>query len=255
MDDVPLPAGRMSHGIVRQGDTVRRPMGEWSPTVHTVLTHLESVGFVGAPRFVGVSEGSELLQYISGDVPQDPSWVPGSGLCFPDYAQSDDVLTDLGTMLRASHSATENLKIADAQFRFSERKSKLPGEVISHGDLGPWHTVYRSGCPVAFIDWDSVQPMDRLVDLALAAWSFVPLGPVCVLEPAGLHSVEDQERRLDRLLESYGTVDTELFAEALRQAKLESVKRVRYWPVGSAETSTLLTHAANELNWLDGFLR
>jgi len=40
--------------VVRIGDTVRRPVGPHSPLVHALLAHLESVGFEGAPRFLGI---------------------------------------------------------------------------------------------------------------------------------------------------------------------------------------------------------
>lgn len=29
--------------VRRVGDTIRRPVGEWTPAVHALLTHLESV--------------------------------------------------------------------------------------------------------------------------------------------------------------------------------------------------------------------
>ena len=31
--------------VVRIGDTVRRPLGPWSPAVHALLQHFEAVGF------------------------------------------------------------------------------------------------------------------------------------------------------------------------------------------------------------------
>ena len=41
---VPLPGGRMTSGIVRIGDRVRRPAGPWTPAVHEYLRHLEAAG-------------------------------------------------------------------------------------------------------------------------------------------------------------------------------------------------------------------
>lgn len=35
--------------MVRIGDTVRRPAGPWTPTVHALLGHLHAAGFHGAP--------------------------------------------------------------------------------------------------------------------------------------------------------------------------------------------------------------
>jgi hypothetical protein len=54
--EVPLSEGWLTHGVVRLGDTVRRPMGPQSPFVHRLLRHLEAVSFDGAPRLLGVDE-------------------------------------------------------------------------------------------------------------------------------------------------------------------------------------------------------
>ena len=47
--EVPLIGGNTST-VVRVGDTVRRNAGPWTPAVHSLLHHLERVGFTGAPR-------------------------------------------------------------------------------------------------------------------------------------------------------------------------------------------------------------
>jgi hypothetical protein len=51
---VPLLVGRITPGVVRVGDTVRRPEGTASPFVREPLLHLERVGFTGALRFLGI---------------------------------------------------------------------------------------------------------------------------------------------------------------------------------------------------------
>ncbi|WP_256338561.1 phosphotransferase [Streptomyces sp. 2112.3] len=48
-------------------------------------------------------------------------------------------------------------------------------EVVCHGDLAPYNTVYRDGGPVALIDFDTAHPGPRVWDLAYAAYRFVPL--------------------------------------------------------------------------------
>jgi hypothetical protein len=61
-----LEGGDLNH-VVKVGDTVRRPQGEWSPAVHALLPHFEAVGFDGAPRFLGVDEqGREILSFVEG---------------------------------------------------------------------------------------------------------------------------------------------------------------------------------------------
>ncbi|MGW4802358.1 hypothetical protein ACWEPC_59100, partial [Nonomuraea sp. NPDC004297] len=48
-----LVGGDVTEGVVRVGDTVRRPVGFNAPLVHALLRHLEEVSFAGAPRLLG----------------------------------------------------------------------------------------------------------------------------------------------------------------------------------------------------------
>lgn len=48
-EEQPLSGGNVSAGVVRVGDTVRRPAGPWTPAVHALLTHLHEAGFRAAP--------------------------------------------------------------------------------------------------------------------------------------------------------------------------------------------------------------
>jgi hypothetical protein len=60
-----LTGGRITQGVVRVGNTVRRPTGPHTPFVHSLLRHLEEVGFDGAPRVLGIDEqGREILTFI-----------------------------------------------------------------------------------------------------------------------------------------------------------------------------------------------
>jgi hypothetical protein len=66
-----LPGGTLTTAT-RCGDTVRRPTGFWSPSVHALLRHLDEAGFSGAPRFLGIdAQGREMLTYVHGDVTID----------------------------------------------------------------------------------------------------------------------------------------------------------------------------------------
>jgi hypothetical protein len=67
--EIPLGGGNMSSGVVRVGDTVRRPAGPWTPAVHALLTHLHEAGFGGAPRPLGIDDrGREVLTFMPGTV-------------------------------------------------------------------------------------------------------------------------------------------------------------------------------------------
>src|SRR4051794_37972684 len=142
--------------VVRVGDTVRRVPGTWSLAVHALLRHLESVGFDGAPRFLGIdARGREVLSFVAGETvrPDIPDW-------------SEELLDGVGRLLRRYHEAAAGfVPLADAAW---QRGVGAPtgGEVICHNDVGPWNVVVRGGEPVALIDWDLAAPGPRVWDMA-----------------------------------------------------------------------------------------
>ena len=70
--EVPLVGGWATEGVVRVGETVRRPAGPQSPFVAELLLFLEQARFERAPRFLGYDEqGRETLTFIEGEVPSD----------------------------------------------------------------------------------------------------------------------------------------------------------------------------------------
>jgi hypothetical protein len=143
-EDVPLAGGRMTSGIVRRGDRLLRPMGPWSPAVHEYLRYLEAAGFDGSPRVLGREDNQEVLTFIDGDVAIDPQWQPGHGHRLPPYARTGLALRSAADLLRKLHSAATGFQPAITSYRFRPRPARA-GEIISHGDLGPWNTVYRDG--------------------------------------------------------------------------------------------------------------
>lgn len=76
--EVPLSGGNVAMGVVRVGATVRKPVTVATPVVEAVLSHLERVGFSGAPRTLGLDEqGRQVLEYIDGPIVHTlPPMVP-----------------------------------------------------------------------------------------------------------------------------------------------------------------------------------
>jgi Ser/Thr protein kinase RdoA (MazF antagonist) len=223
--DVPLPSGRMTSGIVRRGDRLLRPMGPWSPAVHEYLRHLEATGFDGSPRVLGTEGNREVLTFIDGDVAMDPRWEPGHGHRLPPHARTDRALRAAAQLIGKLHSAAAGFAPALTSYRFDPRPPQ-PGEVISHGDLGPWNTVYRDGLPVAFIDWDSAGPVNPLADLAAAAWTFVPLAPSEQLAEAGFDPLPDLPVRLRRFVDAYGLTERKAILPELQACTLDEPEQL-----------------------------
>jgi aminoglycoside phosphotransferase (APT) family kinase protein len=243
----------MTPGIVRRGGQVLRPTGSWSGAVHEFLRHLESAGFAGAPRFVGTEGEREILTFVEGQVPADPQWQPGRGHRLPSYARSEEALVAAAGLVRQLHEAARGYRPADTAYRFHPRPPRT-GEIVSHGDLGPWNTVYRDGVPVAFIDWDAAGPVDPMVDLAAAAWEFVPLVPPDQLREAGFDPVPDVANRLRLFVDAYGMGGRQAIVPALQQCRLLAAERVKYAPVTAAEAADALEHHARELRWLQSII-
>jgi hypothetical protein len=253
MDEEELASGRMTQGIVRRGDRLLRPMGTWSPAVHEFLRHLEAAGFDGAPRFLGTEGDREVLSYLPGDVAADPGWQPGRGHRLPDYARTDAALRQAAELVRRLHTAATGFAPRHTRYRFHPHPP-LPGEIIVHGDLGPWNTVYRNGGPVAFIDFDGAQPGRPVTDLAAAAWAFVPLAPPEQLRQAGFDPVPDIAARLRIFVDAYGLADRRSILPALTADRLDEATRIAMWDIGPAGAADKLAFTAGELRWLDSVI-
>jgi hypothetical protein len=210
----------MTSGMTRRGDRLLRPMGPWSPAVHEYLRHLEAAGFGGAPRLLGIDGGREVLTFIDGDVASDPRWQPGRGHRLPPYARTDLALHAAGRLIRQLHTAAAGFQPRITSYRSGPRPPG-PGEIVSHGDLGPWNTIYRDGIPVAFIDWDAAQPVDPVADLAAAARTFVPLAPPGLLAEAGFDPLPDLAARLRTFLDGYGLPGRKTILPGLQRCALD----------------------------------
>jgi hypothetical protein len=214
-------------------------MGPWSPAVHEYLRHLEAAGFAGAPRVLGTENNREVLTFIDGDVAMDPRWQPGHGHRLPPYARTGTALCDAAKLIRQLHSAAAGFRPASTSYRCDPRPPQ-PGEVISHGDLGPWNTVYRDEVPVAFIDWDSAGPLDPLAHLAAAAWTFVPLAPPGQLAEAGFDPVPDLAARLRAFVDAYGLRDRKAILPQLQRCTLDEPEQLRWFQGIAADLARTL---------------
>jgi aminoglycoside phosphotransferase (APT) family kinase protein len=215
-----LPGGNLG-GAVRIGDTVRRRVGPWTPSVAALLDHLEEKGFTRAPRFLGIDdEHREMLTFVDGETVGDqqpwPSWV---------YA--DETLDQVAEWLRLFHEAVSDFEpAADAVWRSGRPWTK--GLVIGHNDAAPYNAVWRDRTLAAFIDWEFAAPVTREWDLAYVAFSWVPLHARDVVEAEGFSDFEARPARLERLLDRYGWQDEPLgFIDIVRQRALSMADDLR----------------------------
>ena len=177
--------GAGSTGVQRQGNVVLRPARPWTRTVHSLLRHLEEVGFSGAPRVVGsgfAPDGREVLSYVEGEITHPGPWtIKGAA--------------GVGRLLRKLHESTASYRPPpDAVCRHGSA-GILEGPTGSLGiAMCGWNIVARDGLPVALIDWETAGPVDP-IELAQACWLNAKLFSDDVAEREGLPSLEDRPAR------------------------------------------------------------
>lgn len=252
-EEIPLAGGRSTLGVVRVGETVRRPAGPWSTTVQRFLEHIRRNGSTGAPAPLGFDEqGREVLEFIPGDVlatPQRPD-APLVLVPYPEAWRSDDALASAGVFIRGLHEAARGFHTEFSGWRLYDRAMK-PGEIICHADHGPWNCVYRGGMPIAWIDWDSCRPDEPILDLAQAAWNFVPLVDDDGAAALGFDAI-DYGRRLRLFLDAYGLEDRSGFYDALVLRKERDMDLPRFWGLSEQDADTFADGIREEIEWLAG---
>lgn len=184
------------NAVARRGDVLFREAGPWSGTVHSLLRHLEGVGFAGAPRVVGTGfdgRGREMLSYVAGEVINPRPWA-------------DDAMPVLGRLLRELHDATASFVPPEGAVwrRWFAHDLGGPRRVIGHGDTSPWNVVSRGGVPVALVDWEFAGPIDPMVELAHACRLNARLFDDVIAAKEGLAPPDDRARQVRLLLDGYG---------------------------------------------------
>ncbi|MBB6546861.1 phosphotransferase [Nonomuraea rubra] len=217
LHEIPLQGGDVTDGVVRVGDTVRRPASRSTPAVHALLRHLEAVGFDGAPRVVGMDEfGREILTYVPGT----------TGLRLESV--TDEALAQLAGLLRRFHDATAGFPLTELGWEGGSNDDRSP-EVIGHCDLTPENVIFRhcsggrsgsrSGSrsggrsgdagggeagPYALIDFDLARPTTRLFDIVTTLRHWAPISDPVDRAPL-LRSV-DVGARLRLFCDAYGVL-------------------------------------------------
>src|SRR5215471_10779498 len=189
-EEVPLLGGMSTPGVVRVGDTVRRPTNANSDYVHALLLHLERGGFDAAPRYLGIDDkGREILSFIDGFAP------PHNG-----FELTEEAVRAGARLVREVHDLTQGTRFAESS------------EVAAHRNLSQPNFIFRDMIPIAIIDWDTTRPGTRVENLGEFLWAFV--------HPAVYGEGEPAARMLRAAADEYGDYGTGLI-----DAMLEPVRR------------------------------
>jgi len=203
----PLDGGLADARVVRVGDTVRRPAGPWTPAVQALLRHVRARGFP-APEPLGLdAQGREVVGFVAGE-PGNWPW--------PAALRSARGPAQVGAALAALHSAAEGFSPPPGAVWRSGSGAPAPGEIVLHGDFGPYNLIWRDGALAGVIDWDMAHPGPPIEDAAFAAVHCVPLRPDAAAAEVGFPEPPDRRARLAAFAGAYGRFSpAELIAGAL----------------------------------------
>jgi len=188
-----LLAGGNMNVVEREGDTVLRLAGPWTPTVHRYLDYLRRAGIAWAPRPIAIEGNRERLGFIDAEVPDYP---------LPDWVWRESVLVDGAARLRELHDASIGFALDDAVW---QSRAKVPAEVICHNDFAPHNLAFADGALVGAIDFDMCSPGPRIWDIAYFATRAVPL---TASTPSNAPGMDQARHRVEIILRAYGSTAT-----------------------------------------------
>ena len=247
LEEEQLPGGTVARPV-RVGDTVRRPVQRWSPAVWGLLEHLDAVGFDGAPRFRGLDEqGREVLSFLPGTTALRP---------WPSALLTEQGLAALGHLLRRYHDAVASYQPPAGAEWWIGTRGLATGEIIIHGDLGPWNTIWSDDGPVGFIDWDFAEPALPVLELAELAFFATPMRDDEHCFACGFPALPDRRRRLEVLCGAYGWSDVVSVLDHMELYWRTEIERTsRLGPLGVHPWDSFLARGLPEgeaqlLDWL-----
>jgi phosphotransferase family enzyme len=213
--------------VIRVGGRVLRSAGWWTPAVHELLNHLQDRGFRYSPRVLPTEERSlETLSYISGEAGAI-GWARVVDL---------DGLRQFARLLRRYHDAVKGFRPRAASIWATADRPLGPGEIICHGDFGPWNVVWRKGRPVGILDWDFAGPGRPIDDVAYALEYCAPFrDDDSAMRWLGYSRPPDRRRRIEVFFDGYGGDVPPDIVDQVASRQLLDISRVAQLAVRGVE--------------------
>lgn len=243
MSDDEILQDRSDRRVVRSGATVRHPMQPWTPAVHALLNYLSDGGFPYSPRVVGVKDDVEILTYIEGE----------SGAAGWAKVVDEAGLKAAARMLREYHDIVREWRPAEPPVWFTGQVGVGgPGQVVCHGDFGPWNIVWDGTRPVGLLNWEYAKLASPRQDVAYALEYMAPFrdDETCVRfyrypEPP------NRKHRLEVFAEAYGLTSADGLIDEVVTVQLADIEAVRRLAEEGHERQVAMV-ADGELDRLQG---
>ena len=235
--EIPLDCGNVAQGVVRVGNTIRKPVTPHTPATKALLDALEIAKVEGVPRFIQVdNKGRQSLDFVEGDTAFPP-----------DMWTSDAALISSARLLRTIHDATIPLRDQGLPWAY-HYPDKTQHDIIGHSDFAPYNMTFAvDGSVNGIFDFDLAGPAPRLRDLAYLAWWMVPLGQQDPsMATATTDDLVNQSQRLKHLCATYG-VDA-------HQELLDMIDHVLHHMSDPDITTSMIGEAATAVLIAEGHL-
>lgn len=212
---------RADRPVIRTGATVTHPVQPWTPAIHALLDYLEQAGFPYSPRVLGVADDTEILSYIEGDSGPE-GWA---------RVVDEQGLRAAARLLRAYHDVVAEWKPDHDPVWFTGQVGTgTNGEIVCHGDFGPWNIVWHGTTPVGLLDWEYANLAPPRQDIAYALEYMAPFrdDETCI-EWLRYPQPPDRRRRLELFAKTYGLTSTDGLLDeviAVQQAGIDTVARM-----------------------------
>lgn len=187
-----LNGGRVGT-IYKHENTVVRPLNSWSKTVHLLLNHLQNKGLVESPRFLCCQGNNEYLSFVEGQTYNYPLSGP---------IASEEALISAARLLKKLHDCSDDFLSLHSNHELAWMlKSRVPEEVICHGDFTPYNVSLDGNKVVGVFDFDTAHPAPRVWDLAYSIYCWAPFKTDSI---DSLGTLSEQVKRAKTFCEAYG---------------------------------------------------
>ncbi|MFD0782792.1 aminoglycoside phosphotransferase family protein [Micromonospora azadirachtae] len=180
--------------------------------MHALLNHLRAVGFSYVPKPLAIVNDEEILEYIPGD-----SGPAGWARVVPEAG-----LRAFARLLRDYHQAVSGFTPPKGARWVLAEGAPEPGQVVCHGDFGPWNIVWDGLRPVGLVDFDMAEPGEPLDDIAYALEYVTPFrDDTQAVRWQSFTTPPNRYQRIEIFADEYGlpTVDGLVGAVIRRQRK------------------------------------